>query len=545
MSLCESSQKVIWAHYLVMFVACCAAFGNLAGYEFVWDDIFFYVNNNNLSSATFYDFFTNDMWHFTSLRDSTESVIYRPILSLFIYINVFFFGENTFSHHLFNIFLHFLCVCFVYNFLFTFDFKANYNVNFVGALFFALHPIHVEPIVFVGSFSHILVTLFLLSSFLLHCPEIHRKNNLRLVLSLILYALALLTLEIALAFPFVIILYEWLKFRKLLSFKQIALIVISFIYLYVRSVVLGKALPLSIKSTGVFLDLLGLLSGYIKSLFFPWPQGIYFDAPEFGFLDYTVTAVVISCLALLVYQFRRDKGRRFAVIFSSGWIVLFIMPALAGTLSGKALFSPRALYLPSVGLTLLVTAWLSQLERPKWRAVLITCVAILFFVSVLNYTRAWKDNLTLHSRAYEISPESGTASLHYGAILFREGNYSEAEGVLLSAVSKVGGDNIKSGAHEKLGTLYGITKKYELSRNHYLKSLSYSFENSDSLLGLGNLAWMEGDLSQAENYYLRSLAADAYNFETCVNLAQIYKIQGDVSRATRYSNLAEEIEKNR
>ena len=64
-----------------------------------------------------------------------------------------------------------------------------------------------------------------------------------------------------------------------------------------------------------------------------------------------------------------------------------------------------------------------------------------------------------------------------------------------------------------------------------IKKTSFDPENSEGWSGLGNVAWMRGQLDQAIAYYEKALSIRPNNYEAAMNLARAYDKTGQHQRA--------------
>ena len=78
----------------------------------------------------------------------------------------------------------------------------------LAALLFAFHPIHIESVSYVSASTDVLVTIFLLLSFLSYVQFREGGSSLHLILAVFTAALAILSKETAGMFPFMLIAYE-------------------------------------------------------------------------------------------------------------------------------------------------------------------------------------------------------------------------------------------------------------------------------------------------------------------------------------------------
>ena len=153
--------------------------------------------------------------------------------------NYFFSGLSPHSYHLINILLHFLNAVLLYLLLETFLKELSLCRRLGLTLIFCLHPINTEAITYISSRSVTMCAFFILSGLYSYIRWRQDKKPYFLILSLASYILALMTKEIALILPMLIITYEFIynknfwKERKeiILGFLLFLLITLGYIFM--------------------------------------------------------------------------------------------------------------------------------------------------------------------------------------------------------------------------------------------------------------------------------------------------------------------------
>jgi tetratricopeptide (TPR) repeat protein len=132
--------------------------------------------------------------------------------------------------------------------------------------------------------------------------------------------------------------------------------------------------------------------------------------------------------------------------FGIGWFLLSVIPVLdLVPLSFREMgLADRYLYLPSVGLSLLLALGITRLMGsavagawgPRrvagWGAILL--VLTLYPWSVLRYGPVWRNNFTLYTRMEQVAPHSPNPPLNLGLAYFRANNLTQAKLALERAV---------------------------------------------------------------------------------------------------------------
>lgn len=154
----------------------------------------------------------------TILLTSSTGVVsegnYRPIEVLSHKFDNFAYGsENTFWRHLTNLIIHIFNVIFVY--VITFNLSKKRFAGLIAGLIFSIHFIHsysYTPVSWITGRVDPIVTFFYLLSLILFIKFLGRRHKLSLLFSIITFFLALLTKEMAVTLPIIILLYLILFF---------------------------------------------------------------------------------------------------------------------------------------------------------------------------------------------------------------------------------------------------------------------------------------------------------------------------------------------
>ena len=179
-------------------------YSNSFSNEFVWDDEFLIIKNPAITSWNYaWIHFALDLYH-------SFSNYYRPIQMISYMMDFSVWRLNPFGYHLTNVFLH-ICVS-LSLFILLQLMTGDKRIAFIGTLFYALHPAHTAAVTYIAGRADSLTALFsLLSLILFHRHFKAQRNNtaLRLYIgSLGLFLLAILSKEISIIFPVIILFYR-------------------------------------------------------------------------------------------------------------------------------------------------------------------------------------------------------------------------------------------------------------------------------------------------------------------------------------------------
>jgi tetratricopeptide (TPR) repeat protein len=380
---------------------------------FVYDDHFQLVRNPYVKDFQFLPaLFTTDVWHFSP---ETQSNNYRPLHMVTYLILYKLFGLNPVAFHLANLLLHLGCVLLLWQVLghYVGEFEA-----FIGALLFAVHPVHVEPVAWIGGTPELLHSALLMIALLFYIRK-------QLYWSLIPFAAALWTKEPALVFPGILIVDHWLfqryPNRKFLQWLLPAGLIMLF-YFCARI----YALDSFIRFNQVKMDLFGQLytaisfAGlYASKVLLPIDLKVFyhFAVPlEAG----TARAglLMIGALILLLIVVRKNRSALFGLL----WFGILMIPSLFIVGVSPVLFAERYVYLASAGFFLTLVSFTLR-QRLQ---VLLVVLSVVFGLITFERSKYWKDDATLWTEAYFDTPDSPAVNYNLATSYFKAGNCERA-----------------------------------------------------------------------------------------------------------------------
>src|SRR5258708_6987355 len=176
---------------------------------------------------------------------------YRPLINFSFLLCYELFGLSPYGFHLISILLNCAVVWLV--FVVSAELFSSEWLALIAAAFFALHPIHTEPVVWIDGVSDLYVSVFYLLAFWLFLHQEHAQGRRAIWVRtgmIASFAFALFSKETAMAFPFLVTIYwpvysshrlatNWT--RKLSRYG--GCLVAPWIYLSVRALVLWAPLP--------------------------------------------------------------------------------------------------------------------------------------------------------------------------------------------------------------------------------------------------------------------------------------------------------------
>jgi Flp pilus assembly protein TadD len=241
--------------------------------------------------------------------------------------------------------------------------------------------------------------------------------------------------------------------------------------------------------------------------------------------------VWIALAILVVWKLRRHRS----LVLAVAWFFVTILPASNILFPTGIAKAERVLYLPSVGLCLVV-GWIYTLVEGKLaqrRLLPLAAVPILLALAARTVVRNrdWKDNFTLVSAGLLISPQSPLMNAIAAEELVKRGEAVRAVPLLHEALRQA---PTMPGLHTHLGAAYAALGNNSAAVGEYRIALQVNPNDADALnnLGIAHLDTQQNDSAIVilESFLrLRPNDARAEN-----NLGVAYFRRGDLAQAMQH-----------
>jgi tetratricopeptide (TPR) repeat protein len=385
------------------------------------------------------EYFATDAWGFAG---SHLSNYYRP-LQLIVYATEYaLYGDRAWAWHLVNVCVNAGAIVAAYFLLLN---LADWELAFWAGLLFALHPMHVEAVVWVAALPDLICGLLLFLAMLAYHLGRSRGGGRAwwmYFLSALAFFAALLTKETALLFPLVILSYEYFyRQRPLAQLWQLWMSLLPFaaafaIYFTLRWRALGAFTPtaapyLHLSRSQLALAAPVVLARYVGKLFAPLHFNFFYFAPPIVVLNRASVGAIVLLAALVVLPFMMREEQP-VIAFGVAWFLLTLAPALDINAVGENYFTERYLYIPSFGFAICAGwAWLWVMRKSRavpFRGMAAWCafalVLIFCVVQIERRIPVFRNDLSLYQATVLVSPNS--ARLQAGlALAYQEaGNLS-------------------------------------------------------------------------------------------------------------------------
>ena len=539
---------------LLILLAVTLVYANSLSNGFVFDDIGTIVENKYIKDfgRNLPSFFTTSYFKISGVEGS-----YRPIATLSYYLLYAIFGLNPFGYHLASVILHFLNAVLLY---FLLDrFLGNRLTALFAALMFACHPVISEAVNCISYNEDLLSALFYFLAFWFHIKAAADDKNVKkgfYVFSLICFLLGLLSKEMAITLPVMIVLYDAVSreidhqqmFAKRIlntfwrrKFYYGGYLAVSLFYMSLRFLILVTPKVSLAPSYGSLIERIIYLPvhlfTYMKMTVLPLNLNaeyvFAYPGHFFEIVNIIGLVVVAGLLLLSFYFFKRSKE----ISFGLWWFLITLFPVY-NLIEIANPIAERYLYLPLVGFCIIVAIVLNDVinrltgDKATATGVLKACVilAILgFYASVtVARNRDWKDDLSLWTKTRETSPNSSIVHGNLGRAYHNLGMLKEAEDSYQTAI-QVNPSDFK--AYYNLGTLYEEQGDIRNAVRYYKRTTELNPGFVDSHFNLANIYAQMGMLEEAVPHLKKAVEFKPGDFEARNNLGVLYARLGKLDLA--------------
>ena len=535
-----NSRKQILIVYIALIVVTLAVFWQVNRYDFInIDDNVYVTGNSHIQSGITLDGFR---WAFSS----TYAEFWHPLTWLSLMFDYQLHGLNAGGYHLTNLILHILSTLLLF-WLFNRMTGTIWRSAFVAA-FFALHPLHVESVVWISERKDVLSVFFWMLTLCLYIYYTEKPVVKRYLPVVFFFACGLMSKPLVVTLPVIMILLDYwpmgrfelrksdlmlCQLREKIPFFVLSA-VFSMITLYAQFKPSQEYLPLGSRLAN---DPVSFMT-YLEKTFVPNDMAVFypfsFQLPAWQvwgsvFLILFISVVVIISMRRLPYLF-------------TGWLwyVITLLPVTGIIQARNFSMADRYTYLPLIGIAVIL-AWgippLIKNEDMRKKILFPAAIAALAILAVLTWQQCgyWKNSIDICNHALQVTKDNYLAHINLGSALFDEGKTEEAIAHYSEAISIM--PNIIL-SYNKRGIAYAKLGRHQRALEDFNKAISQKPDDAISYNCRGNAYAELGQYQMAIEDYNKTIRlkpdnADAYN-----NRGTIYTKLGQYQMAIEDFNNA-------
>jgi tetratricopeptide (TPR) repeat protein len=517
-----SSKEQNLIIYIVLAVVTLAVFWQVNQFDFVFDDRAYITGNSHIKSGFTLDGFR---WTFTTKYLG----LWNPLVWLSFMVDYQLYGLNAGGYHLTNRILHILSALLLF-WLFNRMTGEIWKSAFVAALF-ALHPLHVESVVWIAERKDVLSAFFWMLTLCLYVYYTEKPFMKRYLFVFFSFVCALMSKPMVVTLPLVMILLDYWPLKRfelkkdklfLWQFKEkipffvlSVIIVIIMFYSPNEQETYIKGFPLSSRLANAPVAFVT----YLEKTFWPLDLAVLYPFPaQIHIWQVFVASLLIIIISIAVIV----MVKRLPYLFV-GWLwfattILPVIGIIQISISAPYAMADRYHYLPSIGIAVML-AWgiptLIKSEEIRKKILFPMGIAFLTILSVLTCQQCgyWKNNFELFNHAVLVTKDNYVAHNNVGLTLAEEGKTNGAIYHYNKAI------NIKpdyADAYYNRGIIYDKRGQYQLAIEDYNQAIRLQPNFARAYNNSGAASFKLGQNSRAIDDFNKAIQlkqdfADAYH----------------------------------
>lgn len=547
----------------------------IRNYEFTnWDDQSYVTENPYIMSM--------DGDHIKTLflagvhSDYPDGIAYNyhPLTMLSLAANYKMTGLNASSYHWTNLLFHLMNVFLVFHFLRILLGKKELYLAALGALLFAIHPLHVESVAWISERKDVLFCFFYLLGLISYMGVLKKQTS--WIPVYVFFICSLLSKPSAVTFPIALIFLDY-AFSKNWEWKsllnKLPLIALSIVFGLITISIQGD-IAVGDFEKYTLLQRFGFASfgvvHYVAHFLFPIHPTTFYPYPPASSgtpLMVKLAPIAVLLLLALLYVARKQK----LLLFGAAFFLLNIALTLQFVQVGSSLVSDRYTYISYLGLIVILLyvlhEWFfkNKADFAKFKMPLMIGLglwSLLLMYKSFNQVKTWENSETLWSNVIDKFPG---ASIAYNNL----GNYQASKDDLQSAISTLNkavqynGEsydsrisrsnvlrkldrydealadlskaiNLKPNQYKAFnnrGNIYFSTNQYELAMADYQKAITLAPDQADSYGNVGSVHFKNKNYGEALKFYDQALSLNSAYYDGYINKGVVFLNQGKTAEA--------------
>ncbi|HEV7924673.1 MAG TPA: tetratricopeptide repeat protein [Verrucomicrobiae bacterium] len=531
---------------LVLGLGTIALYAPAFNFTFVnYDDAFYVVNNPHVNKGLAGAF----GWAF----QVGQGVMWQPLTWLSHALDCQIYGLKPGGHHATSLILHALNSMLV--FLVLRQLTGAFWRSAAVAAFFAWHPLHVEVAAWIAERKDVLCAFFwLLALWAYTCYVQNSKaprstSKFYYVCAIVLFALALMSNPVAVTLPLILFFLDWWPLGRLATTperpaaKQFVALVIEKIPFFVLSVASSVMTFIAVEGNH-FLNPMAQLDfrvrfihagmsyfRYLAKSFWPSDLGAAYPLV----LRQPILPVIGVALVLVAITVVAIQARKTRPYWLVGWLwfLAALFPLLNVVQIGTQPMADHYMYLPSVGLWMLVCWEAYDLTAPLRNGRVVLgglCAVLLGACCVTSWIQLgyWKNEETLLSRIPD-SKSNPKGHADYIAFLLLQRQIPQAQAECQKAIALFP----DSAAFQALfGDVLSAQGKSNEAIEKYKLALQLDPNSIVARVALGHALLAKKRAADAEAEFKTVIHDQPKNFEAHALLAKALLLQGQATAAT-------------
>jgi tetratricopeptide (TPR) repeat protein len=539
---------------LLLTVAILSVYWQVMGFDFInFDDPKYVVENNVIRQG-----FTLDgiRWAFSTNYAGN----WHPLTWISYMLDIEMFGVNPGLHHLTNLLFHVINSVLLF-LVFERMTGAILRSAIVAALF-ALHPLHVESVVWIAERKDVLSTFLWMLTMLGYIWYVKCRSLPRYLVVSLLYILGLMSKPMLVTLPFVLLLLDYWPLNRMtqatpeksssghekdmekygeqnsrvsvLFLEKIPLILFSIIAccftIYAqkswKAVGSLEKLPIDIR----IINGVDSYVVYLVKMFCPINLAIFYPYPhKFLHLVVMICALLLLLVTLLVLLIAKKLPYLTVGWF---WYLGTLVPVIGFVQVGSQSMADRYTYIPLIGIFLMMVWGVESLSRCLRNGkVIFRTASVVVIISLMVFTRVqvgyWKNSETLFKHALQVTTDNYMAHNSLGLVFFNKDDLDGAIREFQEALQI----RPNFASYNGLGVCFTLKNEMERAVEYYSKGLQFEPSNIDIHMNLGILLTSIGRIDEAIRHFHEILIMYPDDIRAHFNLGKALIQAGNVQGA--------------
>jgi len=554
---------------LVLAVSILAVYWQVKDHEFIdYDDNVYITDNPHVQSGL-----TSKSagWAFTTTRAGN----WHPLTWLSHMMDYRLFGLNPRGHHLTSVFLHIINSILLFLAL-RWATSTIWPSALVASLF-AIHPLHVESVVWVAERKDVLSTFFWLLTILAYINYAKRPKRRTYLLVLLLFTLGLAAKPMLVTLPFVLLLLDYWPLNRFLlgrdygsAKNKSARSLDASTQKLPPSRLIAEKLPMFMLS-GIFSvialwaqEKAGAMSGleivpfkwrianalvsyvsYMGKMIWPRGLAVFYPHPQDSLPIWQVVLAGLFLLILSTAVVSLAARYKYGLV---GWLWYLgtLVPVIGLVQVGEQAMADRYTYVPLIGLYIIIAWGLADLGKESHRRLTLLIVSVTSVLMVLalfswQQARLWRNSIGLFEHTIKVTTNNYVAHYTLGNALALQGNLVGAMAQYKEAL-RIRPDHAE--VHNNLGNALVLQGNLARAVEHYKESLRIVSSQGKTHRNLGVALDRLGKHEEAIRHYKEALRINPRDAQSHNNIGVTLAEQGKLEEAIVHFSEAVRINPN-
>jgi tetratricopeptide (TPR) repeat protein len=397
---------------------------------------------------------------------------------------------------------------------------AVWPSSLVAALF-ALHPLHVESVVWVAERKDVLSTFFGMLALLSYCRYAKQPSLAKYLLIILFFSMGLMAKPMLVTLPFLLLLLDFWPLERL-RFETVSRLILEKVPLLIPVVISSCLTFMAQQSSGAVKPLesfsltvrianafVSYASYAVKAI---WPHNltVFYPHPGNALPMWQVFGAILLVVGASVLSIRSLKKYPYIAV-GLFWYLGTLVPVIGLVQVGDQAMADRYTYIPLIGLFIIVSWGFSDLLTGRhYQKIVLALFAVIILSALTTRTSLqlgyWRNSITLFEHAVNVTDNNYLVHNNLGAALLEKGKFDKA---VLHIKESLRIEPGCKAALYNLGAALSDQGKLEEAVLHYNDVLKINPKDAVVHNNLADVLSVQGKLNEAVLHYNEALKIDS------------------------------------